>query len=172
MKNILISLMFVLSFFVGSCGGDDKGDSCLPEQEGVSVCRDGVILECKLDDYTYKAKWIEQYKCEDKGYYAECDDEGTYCKEEEEKDCLSNADCPSGYYCNLSNGICVWDLTSCKTTADCIRSQYCDLENPQESPITGAVSYFCKDRPRCLKMSDCPMNWRCLIEEGFCITDK
>jgi hypothetical protein len=62
--------------------------------------------------------------------------------------------------------------TSCKSTADCIRSQYCDLLNPEEDLTTGTLSYFCKARPLCLKESDCPMKWRCLIDEGFCITDK
>lgn len=62
--------------------------------------------------------------------------------------------------------------TPCKTNTDCKRNQYCDLENPEKDLNTGTLSYFCRDRVLCLTEADCPVNWRCLIEEGFCITEQ
>jgi hypothetical protein len=67
---------------------------------------------------------------------------------------------------------CVHDLVACKNTSDCNISEYCDLENPKEDAETNTLLYYCKARPRCLKNSDCPENWRCFIDEGFCITEK
>ena len=52
---------------------------------------------------------------------------------------------------------------------DCIRNYYCDFDNPEDN--NGSLTYYCAERPLCETNNDCPMGWKCLISEGFCITD-
>ena len=60
----------------------------------------------------------------------------------------------------------------CNSQVDCARSYYCDLDNPQQDSELGTLVYYCKKRQVCSSQSDCPMNWKCMLSEHFCITDK
>ena len=60
----------------------------------------------------------------------------------------------------------------CNSNADCARNAYCDLENPQQDAELGTLVYYCKKRQLCSTQADCPMNWKCKENEGFCITNK
>ncbi len=62
--------------------------------------------------------------------------------------------------------------TRCNSNADCARNAYCDLDNPQQDEELGTLVYYCKKRQLCSSQADCPMNWKCKENEGFCITNK
>ena len=60
----------------------------------------------------------------------------------------------------------------CNSNVDCSRDSYCDLENPQQDAELGTLVYYCRKRQLCSTQADCPINWKCKINEGFCITNK
>ena len=60
----------------------------------------------------------------------------------------------------------------CNSNVDCTRDSYCDLENPRQDDDLGTLVYYCKKRQICSTQADCPMNWKCKISEGFCITSR
>lgn len=62
--------------------------------------------------------------------------------------------------------------TNCNSNVDCNRDSYCDLDNPQQDAELGMLVYFCKKRQICSTQADCPINWKCKENEGFCITKK
>ncbi len=60
----------------------------------------------------------------------------------------------------------------CNSNMDCGRDSYCDLENPKQDADLGMLVYYCKKRQLCATQADCPINWKCKVSEGFCITTK
>ena len=60
----------------------------------------------------------------------------------------------------------------CNSNVDCTRDSYCDLDNPQQDADLGTLVYSCRKRQLCSTQADCPINWKCKINEGFCITNK
>ena len=62
--------------------------------------------------------------------------------------------------------------TNCNSNLDCLHEFYCDLENPRQDEELGTLVYFCKKRQLCTTQADCPINWKCKENEGFCITNK
>lgn len=62
--------------------------------------------------------------------------------------------------------------TNCNSNVDCTRDSYCDLEHPQQDEALGTLVYFCKKRTVCASQADCPMGWKCMESEHFCITEK
>ncbi|MBR4489290.1 immune inhibitor A [bacterium] len=62
--------------------------------------------------------------------------------------------------------------TRCNSNVDCSRDSYCDLDNPQQDAELGMLVYYCRKRQLCATQADCPINWKCKINEGFCITNK
>ena len=60
----------------------------------------------------------------------------------------------------------------CNSNVDCTRDSYCDLDNPQQDAELGTLVYYCKKRQLCSTQADCPINWKCKVSEGFCITNK
>lgn len=62
--------------------------------------------------------------------------------------------------------------TNCNSNVDCNRDSYCDLENPKQDAELGMLVYYCKKRQLCSTQADCPINWKCKENEGFCITNK
>ena len=62
--------------------------------------------------------------------------------------------------------------TRCDSNADCARNAYCDLDNPQQDEELGTLVYYCRKRQLCSSQADCPINWKCKENEGFCITNK
>lgn len=60
----------------------------------------------------------------------------------------------------------------CNSNVECSRNSYCDLDNPQQDDELGTLVYYCKKRQLCSTQAECPMNWKCKVNEGFCITNK
>ena len=58
----------------------------------------------------------------------------------------------------------------CSNNAGCTRDSYCDLENPQLDPELQTLVYYCRKRQICSSQAECPVGWRCLMSENFCIT--
>ncbi|MBO7126127.1 choice-of-anchor J domain-containing protein [bacterium] len=61
---------------------------------------------------------------------------------------------------------------NCNSNIDCDRDSYCDFDHPKQDPELGMLVYSCKKRKLCATQADCPINWKCKENEGFCITSK
>ncbi|MBP5405799.1 choice-of-anchor J domain-containing protein [bacterium] len=60
----------------------------------------------------------------------------------------------------------------CNSNGDCERSFYCDREHGQPDTTLGTLVYYCKERTFCSTEADCPMNWKCLVSDHFCISKE
>jgi len=60
----------------------------------------------------------------------------------------------------------------CSNNANCARDSYCDLENPQMDPVLQTLVYYCRKRQICSSQAECPVGWKCLMSENFCITKE
>ncbi|HPS31402.1 MAG TPA: SUMF1/EgtB/PvdO family nonheme iron enzyme, partial [bacterium] len=92
MKKLLISLIFVLLFFVGSCGGDDTGDTgntgnpdtgamvSVPAGSFQMGCNEAVDDQCDSDESPYHEMTLSAYKIDKyevtAGEYQKCVDAG------------------------------------------------------------------------------------------------
>jgi len=74
--------------------------------------------------------------------------------------------------CSDDEGGDVEAKINCNSNVDCNRDSYCDLDNPQQDAELGMLVYYCKKRQLCSTQADCPINWKCKENEGFCITNK
>ncbi len=60
----------------------------------------------------------------------------------------------------------------CSSNANCSRDSYCDFDNPQQDPVLQTLVYYCRKRQVCSSPAECPVGWKCLLDEHFCITNN
>lgn len=60
----------------------------------------------------------------------------------------------------------------CSSNANCSRDSYCDFDNPQQDPVLQTLVYYCRKRQACSSPAECPVGWKCLLDEHFCITNN
>ncbi|HNW83628.1 MAG TPA: formylglycine-generating enzyme family protein [bacterium] len=113
MKKLLISLIFVLLFFVGSCGGDDTGDTgntgnpdtgamvSVPAGSFQMGCNEAVDDQCDSDESPYHEMTLSAYKIDKyevtAGEYQKCVDAG---------DCNNSNESEPHYYTTTDDPSC------------------------------------------------------------------
>ncbi len=175
MKNIFSMMMVVTSLWVasgcgyggggldggsGDGGGQDGNGKCLSHDS--TICEEGVTYW--VDSCGTFEEVLEMCSCG-------CNQPGTACEDCTDLPCQSNADCPEGYYCDLTDHQC--KKVSCvpDCTGKCCGDDGCGGSCPNNCP-TGYVCDLgtcqCKPDVQCYSNADCPENYYCDLTVHEC----